>query len=245
MSEREKSSFSGSLMTDIVLLSSFLSRDEEAEPRVTQEKGLLNTISTLLSIGHISNNVSAVVGSIDATSLKCIVFTDEAASPTQTDQATPLLKSRGPQNSRLQPMKPAPERGAKLLANWAQGNGDFNFDAHLRDVFDIISHLQSNSGVATMGNFMFLTHRRAYRQVGLQVKALMEGWGGMTPVQILENCLGAVIGCPAIGGRQGSLAAGISQALDQPKQHPAVDSSIRLSVGATREPVAGEIFPPS
>ncbi|KIK50212.1 hypothetical protein GYMLUDRAFT_253162 [Collybiopsis luxurians FD-317 M1] len=49
-----------------------------------------------------------------------------------------------------------------------------------------------------MGNFMFLTHRRAYRQVGLQVKALMEGWGGMTPVQILENCLGAVIGCPAM-----------------------------------------------
>ncbi|KIK69407.1 hypothetical protein GYMLUDRAFT_237210 [Collybiopsis luxurians FD-317 M1] len=192
--------FTNSFSTDIVILSSFLSLQAFNEPGatagwVTPPLNLLNNISTLLTIGHISNSMNAIVGNINATTVKCLVFTNPIASQDQHIRGVPATKTQG---CSLKSFKLDPKRGAELLNNWTQSSSDYTFEVYLWDTFNIINYMQSTQNPADLGKFLFFTHHRGFQQLGIQVKEFFEHWGNFLPFEILEGCLNALTECLSI-----------------------------------------------
>jgi hypothetical protein len=129
MNETEDKPFTDNLATDIVLLSSFLSSQEQiglSQPQAkkNQNLNLLSHISTLLTTGTLSS-ANAVVGSIESTSIQCLVFTDSTSRtyPSQQQMLNPSVANfRGPQSWSLSSIVPNSARGAELLNRWSEVN---------------------------------------------------------------------------------------------------------------------------
>lgn len=72
---------------------------------------------------------------------------------------------------------------------------DPSMDAHVQDVLDIMSHLQYSCGDQDLTNLIFFMHRRAFRKLGLWVKAFVEHWG-RSPFRIVEDCIESILKLP-------------------------------------------------
>ena len=68
------------------------------------------------------------------------------------------------------------------------------FDAHIQDIFDIISYLKSSSKKSDLSPFVFLVHRRSFRKLGFWVKVFSTRWGDGTPFKVAQSCLDAIKG---------------------------------------------------
>src|SRR5579875_886183 len=135
-----KNTIAGSLVADIVLLSTWLNGQESVSIRPLHRDrshsslSILTHLSTILTIGNQAapraHNVHAVIGIIDQDRIQCLVFTENAGVKNDVSLDKNVKhKGRkpkaGPSDVRYEPLDNGnPSHGQELLKAWAPNNKD-------------------------------------------------------------------------------------------------------------------------
>ncbi|KAJ3779795.1 hypothetical protein GGU10DRAFT_381761 [Lentinula aff. detonsa] len=203
-----------SYSSDIVLLSALLrgKQPEEALPHTKNHSGLtfLSHLSMILTIGNTeyptAESILAVSVFIDSDSVCCLIFVENNAPLHNHDQVIarndmpygPIGDTK--EDYDVKQYDPNQENGRKLLEGGDAGD-NFQSDAHLQDVFDILFYLsciQDRKHKAKL--FLPLqkfVHVRAFRKLGFRVYLFSTHWG-KSPFDILHENQSTIARDPAL-----------------------------------------------
>ncbi|KIK70222.1 hypothetical protein GYMLUDRAFT_255390 [Collybiopsis luxurians FD-317 M1] len=186
-------SFTGSLSSDIVLLSSFLDGGQDRYYGKSRRDScdLVSYVSTLLTIDGGSGTAArpteanAVIGSFEASSVQCLVFTERPGSKLNKFQLIPIKSNR--------------EVGEKVLREWKSLPRQVDLDVHIQDVSNIIRHLESaqEHNRTDLIQFQFLVLYRAFRMLGKRVLDFSSHWEKL-PFELMKTYADDISENPAL-----------------------------------------------
>ncbi|KAF5372804.1 hypothetical protein D9757_011092 [Collybiopsis confluens] len=203
-SKKRRPTLTGSLRSDILLLSSLLQGKQgngatAGRDHTNRKLSLLAYISNILLLGThespLAHAVHAVSGRIESETIECLVCSENTRTP-KSSTSVPWTQPLEP--GKLSPVDDVANdrRGGLLLAHWDDTaeseyyKESYSLEEHLRDVFQILSHIAvAPNQLNPVWAFLYLIHRRAFRKISSRIDEIFSRYRSLSPFEAMATAV--------------------------------------------------------